>query len=107
MNWLFICSRNQWRSPSAEALFRRHPQVRARSAGTSPNARKTVSADDLRWADAVFVMEDKHRQRLRAQFGRLLEHKPLHVLDIPDDYHYLDPELMALLEQSLTPHLPA
>lgn len=106
MNWLFICSRNQWRSPTAEALFRRHPHIQARSAGTSPNARKTVSAADLRWADAVFVMEGKHRQRLQAQFGRLLEHKPLHVLEIPDDYPYMDPELMELLEQSLAPHLP-
>ncbi|HBT11829.1 MAG TPA: phosphotyrosine protein phosphatase, partial [Erwinia persicina] len=25
MNILFICSRNQWRSPTAEQVFRRHP----------------------------------------------------------------------------------
>jgi hypothetical protein len=36
---LFICSRNQWRSPTAEQLWRRHPKVSTRSAGTSPNAR--------------------------------------------------------------------
>lgn len=27
----------------------------------------------------------------------LLVHKPLHVLDIPDDYRYMDPELVDLL----------
>ena len=53
----FACSRNQWRSPTAEQVWRRHPAVSVRSAGTSPNARRTVSTGDLRWADVVFVME--------------------------------------------------
>ena len=66
--------------------------VVARSAGTSPNARRTISAADLRWADIVFVMEPKHRQRLQAKFARLLQHKPLHVLDIPDEYRFMDAE---------------
>ena len=39
--------------------------------------------------------------RLVAEFTRLLEHKPIHVLDIPDEYKYMDPELVELLEQSV------
>lgn len=66
MNALFICSRNQWRSPTAETVFRRYPNVQARSAGTSPNARHTVSIDDIAWADKIFVMEQKHKSRLLA-----------------------------------------
>ncbi len=102
---LFVCSRNQWRSPTAEAVFRGWPGVSARSAGTSPNARRTVSAADLRWADVVFVMEGKHRDRLRATFGRLVQHKPLHVLDIPDEYKFMDPELVEILEAQVPPLL--
>ena len=98
---LFVCSRNQWRSPTAEQLWRKHPQVIARSGGTSPSARHTVSADDIRWAHVVLVMEEKHKQRLAAAFSALLQHKPVHVLDIPDDYRYMDPELLALLAQSV------
>lgn len=100
-NLLFICSRNQWRSPTAEALWRKRPGFNARSAGTSPNARKPVGAADIQWADVIFVMERKHQSRLLAQYARLLEHKPLHVLDIPDDYRFMDPELVDMLEDSV------
>lgn len=102
---LFVCSRNQWRSPTAEALFRKHPHAVARSAGTSPNAVHHVNAQDLMWADVIFVMETKHKQRLLAEFPDVTRHKELHVLDIPDDYQRDDPELVRLLEESLAPFL--
>lgn len=56
LNVLFVCSRNQWRSPTAEQVFRRHPALNVRSGGTSPNARHTVSAQDIQWADVILVM---------------------------------------------------
>ncbi len=101
LNVLFICSRNQWRSPTAEQMWRKHPEVSARSAGTSPNARHTVSMEDIRWAKVILVMEEKHKSRLKAEFTRLLDDKPIHILDIPDDYKYMDPELVEMLEQSV------
>lgn len=100
-NVLFICSRNQWRSPTAEQMWRKHPTVAARSAGTSPSARHKVSVDDIAWADVILVMEEKHKSRLKAEFTRLLESKPIHVLDIPDEYKYMAPELVDMLEQSV------
>ena len=75
-NLLFICSRNQWRSPTAEEIWRRKPQYNARSAGTSPKARRTVSSSDIRWADIIFVMESKHRNRLVSEFTRMLDTNP-------------------------------
>lgn len=101
MNVLFICSRNQWRSPTAEQVFRRSPSLVVRSAGTSRNARKKVSHDLLQWADVICVMEQKHKNRLVAEYGRILEYKPLHVLDIPDDYLFMDPELVILLTDTV------
>ena len=106
MNALFICSRNQWRSPTAELVFRRYPNVQTRSAGTSPNARHTVSAADIAWADKVFVMEQKHKNRLSAQFPRALRHKEIIVLDIPDDYRYMDEDLIGILKGSVEHYLP-
>lgn len=100
-NILFICSRNQWRSPTAEQVWRKHPQVNARSAGTSPKARKTVSASDIQWADVIMVMEEKHKSRLKASFSRLLSHKRIYVLDIPDIYQYMDAGLVKELESSV------
>lgn len=94
-NVLFICSRNQWRSPTAEQIWRNHPELNVRSAGTSSNARKKVSGNDVQWADIIMVMEKKHKSRLTAEFHHLLNHKIIHVLEIPDDYRYMDPELIA------------
>lgn len=99
INLLFVCSRNQLRSPTGEAMWRQRPGFSARSAGTSPHARRPISPADIRWADVILVMEAKHQQRLQATFGRLLQHTPLHCLDIPDDYRCMQPALMALLEE--------
>ncbi|GKX62247.1 phosphotyrosine protein phosphatase [Pragia fontium] len=98
MNVLFICSRNQWRSPTAEQVWRYHPDLSVKSAGTSRNARKPVTPALLQWADAICVMEQKHKNRLVAEYHRLLEHKTIHVLDIADDYQYMDPQLVELLK---------
>ena len=57
---LFLCGRNQWRSPTAEALYRNDPRVEVRSAGLSPEARRRVTARDLAWADLVLTMERSH-----------------------------------------------
>ena len=48
---LFLCSQNRLRSPTAEQVFRRHPAVAVRSAGTSASARRHVSEADLAWAN--------------------------------------------------------
>jgi predicted protein tyrosine phosphatase len=98
LNLLFICSRNQWRSPTGEEIWKKRPGFNARSAGTSPHARKTVGPADIRWADYIFVMEKKHKNKLLAEFTRMMDHKPLYVLDIPDEYKYMDPELVDELE---------
>lgn len=102
---LFICSRNQWRSPTAEALFRNHPRYDARSAGTSDNARIKVTACHMRWADVVLCMERKHTDLLRERFPDELAGRTLITLRIPDDYQFMDPELTALLRAELATHL--
>jgi predicted protein tyrosine phosphatase len=100
-NILFVCSKNQWRSPTAETLYRKQPGLSVRSAGTSASARRHLTADDVQWADIIFVMEDKHLSRMRAEHGHLLADRSVHVLDIPDDYKYMAPELVELLRSSV------
>ncbi len=101
---LFICSRNQWRSPTAEKVYSQRG-FSTRSAGTSPNAKRTVSVKDVQWASHIFVMEKKHKQRLVAKFARLLEYKKIIVLDIPDEYQFMDNELVSILGDSIEHHL--
>lgn len=105
MNVLFVCSRNQWRSPTAEQVFRRRPGLIVRSAGTSRNARKPLSAALLQWADVVCVMEEAHKSQIVATFRQQAGRKTIYVLDIPDDYRYMDEELVALLQESVPPLL--
>ena len=100
---LFVCSKNQWRSPTGEAVFRNDPGLSVRSAGTLRGARHAVSVADIRWADVILVMEDKHSARLRAQFRDEVRYKPLHSLDIPDLYRYMDPDLIELLQDKVPP----
>ena len=104
---LFLCSRNRLRSPTAEAVFAAWPGVETDSAGLAPAADTRVSAEQLDWADVVFVMERAHQARLAAQFGAHLRHKKIVCLDIPDRYAYMQPELVTLLERKAGPLLRA
>lgn len=76
-----------------------------RSAGTSTSARKTVSAKDILWTDTIFVMEEKHKNRLKTEFSKLLKYKDIQVLDIPDEYQYMDEELIDILDNAVSSYL--
>ena len=102
-NFLFICSKNQWRSPTAESLFKNHPVHTARSAGTNNHARIHVNQKMINWADVLFVMERKHRDIISERF--IISNQPVIVLEIPDDYQFGDPELIEILQISLINYL--
>lgn len=102
---LFICSKNQWRSPTGERIYQKDPRCHVRSAGTSSKAKRKVNAKDLAWADLVLVMEKRHRSQLRERFPDAIDAVQVHVLDIPDDYPFMDPELIQLLRDSVEPLL--
>ena len=96
---------NQWRSPTAEKIYSDAPLVVARSCGTSHKAKKTVSAAELQWAEIVFVMEQKHRQRLQSEYSGEMRFKTVYVLDIPDNYKFMDPELVVEIQKAVDPIL--
>ena len=53
---------------------------------------------DVAWADVIFVMEQEHRNRILADFPDSTRHKSIHVLDISDEYQFMDPELIELVQ---------
>jgi predicted protein tyrosine phosphatase len=105
MKLLFVCSRNRLRSPTAEAVFSAYEGVEALSAGTNPDAENPVSPDLIEWADLVFAMQNVHRRRLQKRFGPVLRAKRIIVLGIPDDYTYMEPELVRILKEKVAPYL--
>jgi predicted protein tyrosine phosphatase len=102
---LFVCSRNQLRSPTAEQIFSGRAGIEVASAGLAPDAQEPVTPELLKWADLIFVMEKVHRNRLLKQFGTHIKDQKVVVLGITDDYKYMDPRLVLLFEKLVPPHL--
>jgi predicted protein tyrosine phosphatase len=100
---LFVCSQNKLRSPTAEQVFSDRPGFEVASAGTDRSAGNPVSPELISWADVIFVMERAHRNKLSKQFRAHLKDKRIICLDIPDDYEYMDPLLIRLLETKAGP----
>ena len=105
MNLLFICSRNTWRSPTAEAIYRNMNEIDVRSAGTEPSAKIKVNRKLIEWANIIFAMEKKHKQRIIEKYPEETSNKRIVVLDIPDDYQYMDAELIESIKSSVSPYL--
>jgi len=103
---LFLCSQNRLRSPTAEAIFAEYPGVEVDSAGLDRAAEVPLSEEQLEWADVIIVMEPSHRTRLNRRFRHALRGKQIAVLDIPDRYACMDPELVELLKSRCAPYLP-
>jgi predicted protein tyrosine phosphatase len=104
---LFVCSRNRLRSPTAEQVFASWPGIETASAGINRDADNPVTPELLQWADLVFVMERAHRTKLSAKFKAHLAGKHVVCLDVPDEFGYMEPALVALLQARVPRHLPS
>jgi predicted protein tyrosine phosphatase len=105
MNILFVCSRNKWRSRTAETIFQSDQRHKFRSAGTENDARIKINEKLIKWADLIFVMEKRHKQRLQDKFEQLLNDKKIIILNIEDNYQYMNEELIETLRTSVTLYL--
>lgn len=102
---LFVCSRNKWRSLTAETIFKNNPNFEVKSAGTENSARIRINSNHINWADIVFVMEKKHNERLLEKFPNEMNNKKIVILEIQDIYKYMDTELIEELKISLSEYL--
>ena len=98
---LFVCSRNKIRSLTAEKMFEDSPLYQARSVGTQPGARIVVTTGHLGWADTIFCMEKSHLSQLRRRFPDAMQGKTAACLHIPDDYEFMQPELVDAISAGL------
>jgi len=72
--------------------------MRRRNARPIPDQ---VRDDEVEWADLIFVMEKAHRTRLQRRFRKHLKSARVVCLDIPDDYAFMQPELVDLLKRKV------
>ena len=99
-NILVVCGRNKKRSRTAEHIFKNDNRFSIRSAGLSEKSARVLTENDLNWADLVFVMETGHRAKLSGQF-RHLDLPPIEVLNIEDEYEFMDEELVDMLSDRI------
>ncbi|MBQ8967812.1 protein tyrosine phosphatase [Ruminococcus sp.] len=105
MKILFLCSQNKRRSLTAEKYFDGYNGHQAKSAGTENNSRIKVTEGLIGWADMVFCMEKKHLRRIREKYPHILSGKKVICLNIPDEYGYMDEELISLLDSEVSGYL--
>ena len=96
-NVLFLCSQNRLRSPTAEYIFSDIEGFNVRSAGLDNDATVQLSPELVEWAEYIFVMEKSHKNKLRKKFKKYLKNQRIICLDIPDEYDYMDEELIRSL----------
>ncbi|WP_419319622.1 low molecular weight protein tyrosine phosphatase family protein [Caulobacter sp. ErkDOM-E] len=92
---LFVCGKNRLRSPTAEQVFSAWPGV------------EPLTGEMVAEADLIFVMEKAHRAKLTRRFRTHLKSARVICLDIPDDYAFMDPELVRILQARVPKFLPA
>jgi len=102
---LFVCLQNRLRSPTAEKIFSENAQLDVKSAGLDKASKVPVSRELLEWADIIFVMERRQRNLIHKKFKDIYAKKRIICLYIPDEYEYMDPNLIELLMESVTPYL--
>lgn len=104
--YLFVCGKNRLRSPTAEHLFSDVPGIATLSAGINRDADEPLTDELVAWADVIFVMERAHQKKVQTKHRAALGGKRVVVLGIPDDYAFMDPALVALLQTKMRPWLP-
>ncbi len=98
---LFVCAKNQWRSPTAAAIYRNDARLSVQSAGLSKQSPCPISAKLLEWADVVMVMENDHTSRIRDRYRGQMRLPEIISLDIPDDYPLMDKTLIGIIKHNV------
>ncbi|MBI2671350.1 phosphotyrosine protein phosphatase [Candidatus Woesearchaeota archaeon] len=97
MKILFVCNQNKHRSKTAENIFRN--KFYTKSAGLFNE--NPMTEKQVHWADVVVVMEDFQRTEISRRFPKEYIKKRIISLDVPDIYHYNQPDLINVLKSRM------
>lgn len=64
-----------------------------------------MTGGHIGWADVIFVMEKKHLRRIQEKYGDMINGKKVVVLDISDDYTFMDEELIEILKSRVSEYI--
>ena len=102
--FLFVCTLNLQRSPTAEGLFENHERFEAKSCGIDILSEKQINEEIINWADIIFCMENIHKNFIIENFLEA-KNKEIISLNIPDIYYRGDSKLIKVLKDKLKEYL--
>jgi len=105
MKLLFICNENKMRSRTAELVYSQNPQYEAKSAGVTRGAKVKVTSELLHWADMILLWKKNSEKFLLRKFPADIGFREIIISDIPDTYYIMEPELVKLIIEAVTPYL--
>lgn len=114
---LTVCSAGCLRSPTAAHILSSAPwNFNTRCAGTSEEyAIVPVTEALVMWADVIIVMDDWQfntimsiQNKLAAEADHMFEYdyKPIHNLEIEDEFSYRDPKLVEIMTEKFKEIFP-
>ncbi|MEP0191709.1 MAG: phosphotyrosine protein phosphatase [Erythrobacter sp.] len=80
--------------------------IQVLSAGTNRGAEEPLTDELVEWADTIFAMERVHRAKLQSNHRTALKNTRIVVLDIPDEFDFMDPKLVRLLRSKTLKWMP-
>lgn len=86
-------------------IYKDRSDLHVKSAGTEPSAGTALTAEHIKWSDLIFVMEEKHKQSIVETFPSEIEHKQIVVLDIKDEYKFMDVELIETIKAKVSGYI--
>lgn len=99
---LFICSMGILRSATAARLYAH--KYNTRSAGSWGDALIPITPMLLAWAEEIVFVNKENFENAVAEFGEeVFKETPTKVLDIPDRYPHMHPELQQAFKEQYEP----
>jgi predicted protein tyrosine phosphatase len=94
---LFVCERNEQRSPSFETWFREHkPEYDVRSTGIAMGYPGRLNKEHLEWADRVFLMDLEQEIFIKREFPEFIF--KCEIIGCSDQYPRESKQLNRLIE---------
>jgi predicted protein tyrosine phosphatase len=98
---LFVCSMGILRSATGARLYA--GKYNTRSAGSWDDALIPLTTTLLAWADEIVFMNKSNYDNYLGKFVYEQPHAKIKVLNIPDNYPHMDPELIKAFEEQYEP----
>lgn len=89
------------RSATAHKIFENDKRFEVKSAGIDKSAATVLTPELMDWAHTIVVMEKYHRSFIRSKHPAYYNTKKIVCLYIPDEYEYMQPELIAILKDKV------